>query len=120
MRTDSGLGAAAQDVLAVLRAADSPLDGPSVARAAHRRPSTVYPVMADLEARGLVSSQWAAEPAKPADGRRRVYELTPVGGDLAPRILAGHALRPDGTPPPRRRAAVTFLRGLPRLVTALR
>jgi DNA-binding PadR family transcriptional regulator len=104
----------------VLRTVDAPLDGPSVARAARRRPSAMYPVMADLEARGLVSSRWAREPAKGAAGRRRVYEITPVGGELAPRLLAAHAFQPGGMPAPRRRAAAAFLRRIPRLVWAIR
>lgn len=120
MRRTPGLGTAARDALAVLRAADSPLDGPSVARAAHRRPSAMYPVMADLEARGLVSSRWARETAEGAAGRRRVYEITPVGGELAPRLLAERAPRPGGVPVPRRRTAVAFLRRIPRLVSAMR
>lgn len=67
-----------RDVLAALNAAEEACDAPTVARAAGRHASSVYPVLAGLEECGWVDSQW--DSASPdGTGRRRVYQITPTG-----------------------------------------
>ncbi len=55
-------------------------------RTGHWRPSpgTIYPLLRDLESRGVV--------ARREEGRRKVYYLTPKGGELAERLEEAKSL----------------------------
>jgi DNA-binding PadR family transcriptional regulator len=56
-------------------------------REARIKSGTLYPILARLEADGLVSSQWGE---RPADGKpaRKYYKLTPRGTEVARQLLA--------------------------------
>ncbi len=52
---------------------------------------TLYKALSRLEEFGLLTSGWEDAPAVEGRPRRRLYELTSRGADLAERALAGKA-----------------------------
>ncbi|WP_329021730.1 MULTISPECIES: helix-turn-helix transcriptional regulator [unclassified Streptomyces] len=67
---------------------------------------TVYPILARLEAEGLVSSRWESE--EPMDRpRRRFYEVTPDG------LLFARSALSEGRPVARKPAATPGALGSP-------
>jgi len=88
MASHSRMRPAARDVLEALLTAGGPCDGLSIARAAHRRSATAYPILAALEDCGWVRSHWRDEPSCASDARCRVYRLTASGFASAPWLLA--------------------------------
>lgn len=75
------------DVLTVLVDASDDVHGFSIAKDSKRPTGSVYPILARLEAAGLVESYWETE--HPAEGRprRRFYRLTRPEGLRASQAL---------------------------------
>jgi len=74
------------DVLSALATGEE-LWGLKVVRDSGRPAGSVYPILARLEAAGLVSSEWETVPDSDAQGhsgpRRRYYQLTDSGATFA-------------------------------------
>jgi Predicted transcriptional regulators len=60
---------------------------------------TVYPILARLEKAGWVTSHWEEDEGPDSRGsRRRLYELTPMGRELAREALTARDARRGITP----------------------
>jgi PadR family transcriptional regulator PadR len=60
---------------------------------------TLYKALSRLEELGLLSSRWEDAAAAEGRPRRRLYELTRQGADVAERARAGHVDRTTGRTP---------------------
>jgi PadR family transcriptional regulator, regulatory protein PadR len=79
---------------AVLRALSKnptkPRYGLDIAKEADLAPGTIYPILARLEAAGLLASKWEdIDPVKEGRPRRRHYWLTGDGVPVARKVTAG-------------------------------
>jgi DNA-binding PadR family transcriptional regulator len=74
------------DVLAVLLGPDDQLYGLKIANKIGRPTGSVFPILARLEHRGWVVSEWEASEAR--GPRRRFYRLSPEGVAGARALLA--------------------------------
>ncbi len=59
---------------------------------------TLYKALSRLEEFGLLTSRWEDTPATEGRPRRRLYELTGQGAQVAERALADHADHAPGRP----------------------
>ncbi|HET9257583.1 MAG TPA: helix-turn-helix transcriptional regulator [Pseudonocardiaceae bacterium] len=80
-------------VLDVLLGPDDQLWGLKIAHKVGRPTGSVFPILARLEQKGWVVSEWETSEARGA--RRRFYQLTPEGVDGARALLAERG-RPTG------------------------
>lgn len=77
-------------VLETLGSSPGPIWGLHIIRETGLPSGSVYPILARLEAVGMVTSEWETEPSRPG-ARRRIYRLTPTSSEsieLAPRLLS--------------------------------
>ena len=82
----------------------APIYGLELARLAELKTGTIYPALARLEEAGWLVSRWeAVDPAEEGRPRRRLYELTPDGCELALAALGSVGVELD--PRTRRRLA---------------
>jgi IclR-like helix-turn-helix domain-containing protein len=65
----------ADEVLAVLAHAETPLSGLDIAQQTGLPPGSFHATLAELEGKGLIQSWW--EPTGPGRPRRRVYRILP-------------------------------------------
>ena len=116
MHSPARLAPATRDVLDALMATDQARDGLRIAHTARRRSALVYPILADLEDRGWVSSRWQTAPGD-VPTRRRLYRLTTNGRVAASEALALQRASRGAGPVrvARPRPAAALLRALPRL-----
>lgn len=94
------------DVLEVLLHESGDLYGLKIAKAAERPTGSVFPILARLEDRGWVTSEWAVRDAAEHGPRRRFYELSPDGFVQARQLLVQRRgetarSRPGPSPAPR-------------------
>ncbi len=62
--------------------------GTEIGKATRLPAGTLYPLLSDLEDRGLVESDWEkVDPAVVKRGRRRYYRLTATGSETAARYF---------------------------------
>ncbi len=61
--------------------------------AAGLKSGTLYPILARLEAAGLLTSGWEADDVERAGPRRRYYRFSADGAQNARQVLAEHSLR---------------------------
>jgi DNA-binding PadR family transcriptional regulator len=101
--------AATLDVLEVLLGPDDELYGLKIAKATGRPTGSIYPILARLEQRGWVESEWEPGDPESRGPRRRFYRLSPEG-------LAGARAALQGRP---RRSASAARRGVRRPGPAL-
>ncbi len=85
------------DVLEVLLGPDDELYGLRIAKATGRPTGSVYPILARLEQRGWVQSEWEPTDAASRGPRRRFYRLSPAGLAAARAALHGRPRKPAPT-----------------------
>ncbi len=82
-------------VLETLGSSPEPIWGLHIIRETGLPSGSVYPILARLEALGMVTSEWESEPSRPG-ARRRIYRLTPTpleSIELAPRQISEPQVR---------------------------
>jgi len=71
--------------------------GLSISAATRRPTGTVYPLLVRLEQASLVTSDWEVANDRPGP-RRRLYSLTPAGGEWADRLCGAKTVVRRGQP----------------------